>query len=74
MMATASEPILHVNWGPDSSKDTGSRERKWCFACRKHGEHALWMHYDSEPSYYEPVFSWRCPTCNKDKTQFGDGW
>lgn len=74
-MATAqSEPILHVNWGPDSSEDTGKRERKWCFACRKHGEHALWMYYDSEPSYYEPVFGWLCPTCGKDKTEFGDGW
>lgn len=64
---------LHILRGPDRCKETDAvPETKWCFRCRAHLAHRLVMLYDSEPSYYEPIFQWRCPKCGRDRTGFGE--
>ena len=60
--------LIHILRGPDARKDAGPAGNLWCFGCRKRSEHRWIMHYDSEPSYYDPSFSRECPTCENDCT------
>lgn len=57
--------------GPDARRYLARSEVKWCFRCRSYEVHQLVASYDSEPSYWEPVFWWECPLCGTDATRFG---
>jgi hypothetical protein len=61
--------IGHLCLGPDTRRYCARSEVKWCFSCRSYEVHQLVMGYDSEPSYYEPVFWWECPLCGTDATR-----
>ena len=56
---------------PGRTKVIG-RAIKWCFKCRKRGEHKRVVFYP-ESSWYEPTVSWECPMCKRDFTLF-PGW
>jgi hypothetical protein len=42
----------------------------WCFGCRKRLPHEQVLLGDELPSYYEPVWVYRCSQCGKDRTRF----
>lgn len=46
------------------------RTRKWCFKCRTHALHAKVGHFPPVMSYYEAYWTWECPTCKGDFTEF----
>jgi hypothetical protein len=64
--------IVHITPGPSERTVTDRLEEKWCFGCKRRGLHRLVVLSDPFPSYYEPVAVWECPTCGRDRTDFGD--
>ena len=67
---------LHILRGPDSRRFTGYKEVKWCFECRSYEVYYEVELFDSKPSYYEPLWVWRCSICNQDASDFpmSEGW
>ena len=72
----ARQPVVVICPGPSvvvAERDAGT---KWCFRCRKHLPHK-WQLLDDpperQPSYYEPVPTYRCSGCGEDHTTF-PGW
>ena len=56
------ELVIHITPGPDAKKYTGREiSAKWCRRCKRKLVHKEVMLYDSEPSYYGPIFTWECP-------------
>lgn len=50
------------------TRDAGLR---WCFGCRQRLPHSDVLLADEDPeSWYEPVWTRRCPRCGKDRTEF----
>jgi len=46
------------------------RRRFWCFKCRKHLLHTLWVFEHAFPSYYADWLMWKCPECNEEHITF----
>lgn len=64
--------------GPSVVIRTEPAGERWCFRCRKRLPHT-WVLLDDpperQPSWYEPVWSCRCPGCGGDHTAFpGTGY
>lgn len=59
--------------GPSVVLKTEEAGDKWCFKCRQRQPHT-WVLLDDpperQPSYYEPIWVLRCPTCRGDYTAF----
>ena len=59
--------------GPSAVIKTEDAGERWCFQCRKRLPHT-WELLDDpperQPSYYEPVWSCKCPRCGQDHTRF----
>ena len=53
---------------------------RWCFKCRQRHLHTWFLlgdppDADGMPSWYEPIWVRRCPTCRGDYTAFpGPSW
>ena len=63
--------VLHTPMHEHSRKDAGIH---WCFACRKHLQHALVLMVCDDPeSYYGPHWKAECSQCKKDRTRFPEG-
>lgn len=64
-----------ITFGPRKVILEDRGEPRWCFGCRarKAGVHQL-LDYD-EPSYYEPIWVYRCDGCGDDRRLgFGRSW
>lgn len=46
------------------------RRRFWCFTCRKHLMHELWVFRNEHPSWYADWVEWKCPSCGENNTRF----
>lgn len=66
-------PTIHITWGPNVVLKTEPADPRWCFHCRKRlpGAHQL-LDY-AEPSYYDPIWVYRCDGCGGDYRLF-PGW
>jgi hypothetical protein len=62
--------LLCIIPGPDTELARQEAGVRWCFGCRKHLPHVDILMGDSEPSYYEPVWTRRCSRCGNDRTHF----
>jgi hypothetical protein len=58
---------------PGPTKELARRDigERWCFGCRQRLPHVAILLCDEEPSYYEPVWVWKCSRCHTDRTTFG---
>lgn len=67
------EPHIHVLF---SNVEEVRREpvgEMWCFHCRKRLPHdAVLLDYppDMQPTYYDPIWVYRCSECGGDHTRF----
>jgi hypothetical protein len=65
--------VIHIVPGPTVEIRRERGEPRWCFGCRKRlaGD---WVLLDDpperQPSYYDPVWVWRCDGCNRDRSRF----
>lgn len=67
--------VLCIIPGPTEVVGEERQEPIWCFGCRKRlpGTHVLLT--DPFPSYYDPVWAYRCDGCRHDRRLgFGRGW
>jgi hypothetical protein len=56
--------------GPTKVLREERADLRWCFQCRRRlpGTHVLLA--DEQPSYYEPVWAYRCDGCGRDGRYF----
>ena len=63
-------PVIHITWGPTKELRREAVGDRWCFGCRKRLPHEAVLLGDEKPSYYEPVWVYRCSRCNRNLTRF----
>lgn len=65
--------ILCLIAGPTVVLREAREPERWCFRCRKrHAGTSVLLDY-AEPSYYDPIWQYRCDGCHGDHRLF-PGW
>jgi hypothetical protein len=61
---------IHILWGPTEVIKIEKEPPRWCFGERKRQPGTWRLLADKEPSYYEPVWVYKCDGCGEDRRFF----